>query len=437
MERINKWIVVTPDYSGLGWAKILADEEHEVILATKPKEKEDNLKAFKTVGDGIIEKESLDDVMKSRKEYKDYGFIWDGNHNPEDADKLRKEGFNVIGGHKFTDWLEHNREFGLSIVQKAGLTTPPSFEFTDIKRGLDFLEKNEDKSYVFKPDEPDSESWVTTTPDHDNDLKANLEMRRFLSSQKEGKGKYILQERKKGVELNVEMWLNKGKPYFAHANFECKRKDNHDLGRMIGCAQDIEFVIPLDCKILKETLHKLIAQPEFKDYSGMIDMNLIVADNEYWFLEFCGRFGYNSHPNLFLTLAISPVSEIFSDMMTGNVANFGRHFRSGFGASIVCWIDKPVAGLPISFDGDEASKGFYHFDTMFDGEDYFLAGYANETGIVTAHDYDIKSAAEEAIARFNKIHYPGRTGRTDLAKTDYLSNPVERYIAAEAMRLFQ
>jgi phosphoribosylamine-glycine ligase len=438
MHKITKWIIVTQDHSGLGWAKLILDTPGtECILATRPKEDEDNLKAFNKVGDGIVQKIPLDQIMKQRSKYKEWGFLWDQNHNSDDAEKLRSEGFNVLGGHRFTDWLEHNREFGVSLVERAGLATPPTQEFDDILSGLDFLEANPDKAYVFKPDEPDSESWVTTTPDQDNDIKANEEMRRFLSSQKQGKGKYILQERKKGVEINVEMWLYKGKPYFANANFECKRKDNHDLGRMIGCAQDVGFVIPLGSKVLNETLFKLIAQPEFKDYTGMIDMNLIVSKKEFWFLEFCGRFGYNSHPNLFLSLALSPAAEIFSDMVTGNVADFGRHFDDGFGASIVCWIDKPVAGLPISFDSEETLKSFYHFDTTFDGQEYFLAGYANEAGIITAHDFEIKSAAEEVIKQFNKIHYPGRTGRSDLAQDDYISNPRERYEACEAMRLFQ
>lgn len=436
VKPIKKWIIVTPDYSGLGWAKMISDEGLDVILATKPKKDEDNLPAFRTVGSGMVKKASFDDVFKNRNDYRDCAFIFDGNHNAEDADKLRTEGFTVIGGHKFTDWLEHNREYGLSIVEKAGLVTPPSFDFTDVKKGIQFLEQNEDKAYVFKPDEPDNEAWVTTTPDNDNDLKANEEMRRFLESQTDGKGKYILQERKKGVEINVEMWLYKGKPFFAHANFECKRKDDHDLGRMIGCAQDIEFVVPIDCKIMRDTLHKLIAQKEFKDYTGMIDMNLIVADNEYWFLEFCGRFGYNSHPNLFLTLAISPFTAIMSDMATGNVENFERHFRAGFGASVTCWIDKPIAGLPLSF-GDDIENHFYHFDTTHDGENYFLAGYANEVGLICSHDYDLISAAESCLDKFNKIHYPGRTARTDLAGRNYQSNPYERWIACNAMHLFE
>lgn len=451
IEKITKFIIATQDCSGYGFAKMLEDQNdgrgaaernkgqiEDVIMGLLPKEKEDDEDTLRIVGDGVVQRENLEKLFHARKKYKDYAWIFDMNFGDGMADQLRAEGFYVMGGHDLTDKLEHDREYGLSLIKKAGLSEPPSKKFLDIQSGLDFLEKNDMIAYVFKPDEPDDHAWVTTAPDNDNDQKANTEMQRFLSSQGEGKGDYILQERKKGVELNVEMWLYKGRPFFAHGNFECKRKDDGDHGRMIGCAQDIEFMIPLDCKVLKETLWKLIDIKEFKDYTGFIDMNLIVADNKYWFLEFCGRFGYNSHPNLFLTIAISPIGDILSDFLTGNVDDFEAHFRPGFGASITCWIDKPVQGLPLIFDNDQdVETRFFHFDTYRgEGDEYFLAGYANEVGIIAAHDYDLKSAAEAVLAKFEKIHYPGRTARTDLALTNYLSNPQERWIACQAMKLF-
>ena len=446
--EITKFIIVTQDYSGLGWADMLLDENDalggprkavdiECIMAVMPKEEEDDFDSFDKVGEGMVEKIPLEDLFKQRKKYRDWAWIWDGNHHAEFADKLRSEGFYVLGGHVLADRMEHDRDFGLSLIKKAGLTTPEYEEFQSIEDGIRFLEENEDRAFVFKPDEPDNKAWVTTCPDSDNDEQANNEMLKFLASQNDGLGSYVLQERKKGVEINVEMWLYEGKPFFAHANFECKRKYNGDWGKMIGCAQDIEFLIPLHCKVLDETLWKLAALSEFKDYTGFLDMNLIVADNKYYFLEFCARFGYNSHPNLFLTLGISPISAILSDMLTGNVENFYEHFRAGFGASITMWIDDPVTGLPIIFDNEQETESrFFHFDTYKDGDDYYLAGYANEVGIICAHDYDLKSAAEEALRKFNRIHYSGHAGRTDLARTDYQTNPSERYLAAVSMKLF-
>ena len=165
-------------------------------------------------------------------------------------------------------------------------------------------------------------------------------------------------------------------------------------------------------------------------------MNLIVADNEYWFLEFCARFGYNAHPNLFLSLTLSPFSEIMSDWVNGNIDDFGRHFRKGYGASISCNIDEAVTGLPITFDDDTEISRFYSYDTYMEDGEYYLAGYANECGVIVAHDYDLKSACEEALSKFKRIHYPGKAGRTDLALTDYQTNPQERLTACQEMGLF-
>lgn len=308
-KNSDKFIIVTQDGSGCGFAKILADQGNDVILARKMKDEDekdpDEVSKFELAGDGITKLDFLDDLFNERKKYRDWVWVWDGNHNSDKADRLRKEGFDVIGGHELASRMEDDRQFGADLVKKAGLETPPTFEFDDIESGIDHLEANEDKAYVFKPDEPDEEAWVTTLPSNERDDKANEEMVRVLRSFGEAKSPYILQERKKGVEVNVEFFVYKGQPYFAHANFECKRKYNRDLGRLIGCSQDIEFVIPIDCKILKNTLWKLVKLPEFKDYSGLLDMNLIVSDRGFYFLEFCARFGYNSHPNLFMKSAFA------------------------------------------------------------------------------------------------------------------------------------
>ncbi|MEI7999107.1 MAG: hypothetical protein WCH62_06350, partial [Candidatus Omnitrophota bacterium] len=56
---------------------------------------------------------------------------------------------------------------------------------------------------------------------------------------------------------------------------------------------------------------------------------------------------------------------------------------------------------------------------------------------VVAHDYDLKSACEEAYSKFKRIHYPGKCGRTDLASTDYQTNPIERLNAIREMKLLE
>ena len=447
--KITKFIWVTRDWSCLGFAKMMLDRSDsrgnprepsdgvEVLVALIPKEDEDSLDSFHKVGEGIVDTVMFDEWWGNRADYRDWAIMFDYNHNSDKADILRSEGFSVFGTSELTDRLEHDRAFGTAIVKKAGLSVPETHEFDDIREALDMLDENPEMAFVFKPDDPDSKSWVTTCPENDIDHKANREMRQFLASQ-DGQGTFLLQERKKGVELCLEFFVYRGKPFFCHANFELKKKYEHEMGKMIGCAGDIEFVVPTDCRLARETLSKLVALPEFSDYTGMVDMNMIVADNEYYFLEFCCRFGFNATPTLFLGLAVSPADEIFSDFITGDVQDFGRHFRTGFGASVTAWIDDPVMGLPIMFDDEQDIESrFYHFDTYKEGNDYFLAGYANETGIVVAHDYDLKSAADEAIRKFWKVHYPCKSGRLDLNRSDYANNPIERYVACQSMRLFE
>lgn len=447
--KIHKFIIISADGSGFGLAELLLSnatgrgnpreeyDKNQVIFAIAPKDTDDRVEYLEKVGEGIVEQAYFDDLWNERKKYKDWLWIFDANHNSDKADQLRKEGYLVFGGQALADKMEHDRSFAVSLVKEAGLPVLPFKEFSDISSGLDYLDANEETAFVFKPDEPDDISWVTTCPDQDNDIKANREIYEFLKSQPDGKGTYILQERKKGIEINCEVFLYEGEPFFAHANFECKKKYVGDYGKYIGCAQDVEFTIPLDCKILKETLYKLIDLNEFADYTGFVDMNLIVADNEYWFLEFCCRIGYNATPNLLLSLSLSPLSDILNDFINGETDDFYRHFRSGFGASISCLIDDPCPGLPLSFDDETDESRFYPFETYLKDGKYYLAGYSQEVGIAISHDYDLPSACEDALIRFKHIYYTGKAGRTDLALKNYQSNPTERYNACMSMKLFE
>ncbi len=433
-EQIHKWIICVQDFSGLGWATLIQDQtDDEVILAVNLKENDELADFADLNGDGLVSKVPFDAIFKDREKYQDFAWVFDGNHTSKEADTLRLEGFYVFGGHTLTDKMEHDREYGIELAKQAGFSLPESKEFSDLASGIEFLEQNEEKAYVFKPDERfEEEGWDTTAPDSEDDAEANEEMRQFLMSMNEN-GDYILQERKKGVEINVEYFLYNGKPILAHANYECKKKYDNDMGNYVGCAGDIEFKIPMHCKILRDTLDKLIALPEFRHYTGMVDGNFIVADNEYWFLEFCGRFGYNATPNLFINLGLKPFSEILSDWMTGNVENFENNFRAGFGATVSLFKEKEIKGIPIIF-----KKGvkFFPYDLMKEGDDYFLSGYSKDIGFVCAHDYDLKSAAEVAVENMNLVHFPGRFGRTDLALDTYPSNPRERYQASISMGLF-
>ena len=434
MDKKRKFILCSQSLDGYGLAVLLVKEGNEVILATQFRDDDEDSDKGEWIGSGIVEQMPLEDVFKKRKEYSDFAWWFDYNFGSEMADTLRKEGFLVKGGEELSDKLEHDRLFGISIIERAGLESPPYHEFTTNEEGMALLDENPDTAFVLKPDEPDEAAWVTTVPNNEIDEKANREIYSFLESV-EAQSPYILQERKKGVEVNVEIWLYDGEAFFAHANFECKQKQNNDQGKQCGCAADIEFIIPLDARIIQDTVMRIAALKEFEHYTGPLDCNIIVGDNHYWFLEFCARDGYNSSPNLYMNLLLIPLGEMIYKWLTGDTDDFYLLFRQGFGASITLRSETKVKGLPVMIE-PEAEKNIYHFSTYHD-DGWTTTGYMEEVAVAMGHDYDIKSAFDEAMKTAEKVHFAGRFYRTDMNKTDFPSNPIERYGALVAMGMLK
>lgn len=444
------FIIVTKDFSGLGYAKKLLEEGEDVILAYRcisPEqlkedgENQDEIKRLATsekyIGTGYMDsfqKVPLDEFWKKRGQYKNAYWHFDQNHYPEEGEILRKEGFkNVWGGSQLMYDMENDRDFGVQLVEKAGLSCPATFEFVTPEDGQKFLDENEEKAYVFKPNTQDK-GWETFVPDSEKDPIANSELHAYLSSLTKGNtGGYILQERLKGVEANFELWLRDGKPFFALCSLESKKQDNDDYGPMCGGAQEIAFAIPIDCKAIKETISKLLVLPEFKHYTGFLDMNVIIADNDNYFLEFCGRYGYPCHISILCGLAKDPLADIIENMTSGDTSKFYDHFKYGFGASIVLYNNEPRKGLPIYIDED-IEKHAYHFDTYRRNDLYLTAGGGPEIATITGHGFSVVDAAEDVLSNARKVHFPSRKMRTDLDRDTYPSNPRDRYLALEAMR---
>lgn len=428
------FIIVTQDFTGLGWAKKLKDEDNDVVLAYKLKDDDDKKEEAEKIGHGIVDVLALDKVFKNRASYKDWYWIFDMNVHSDIAITLNQEGFKVLGGQEISDKLEHDRDFASNFMEKYGIKSPPTYEFKSVEEGIQFLEKNPEKSYVFKPDEPMG-LCCTYVPDSEKNEKANNELSVYLSSLGEA-GTYILQERIKGVEANFEVWFYKGKPFFAMCDLECKKKLNHDFGAMVGCSQDVNFAIPLECKAIKSTIGKLYDYYKEIKYTGFVDVNVIVFDNENYYLESCNRFGYNSHPNMLMSVAKLPVGEILSSFLDGDIHDFYEKMRYGFGASITLYIDDTKTGLPIFIDED-ANDNFFLFDGYKEDDQYFMSGYSHEIGVVTAHAYTIREAGEEVLEKAKLINFPTRSMRSDIDKNDYKSSIEDRHAALEAMDYFE
>lgn len=162
-------------------------------------------------------------------------------------------------------------------------------------------------------------------------------------------------------------------------------------------------------------------------------MNIIICDQEYYFLEFCCRAGYNATPNLVMSLGMVSFPELLIKWIDGDVDNYEKLFRTGFGASVGLRLDHPKKQLPIFIDEDIK---FYMFDQYKKNDKTYLAGYSEEVGIVCGHEFTIKRAAEKVLRDCDKVNYPMHSCRTDLGQEDYDSSPQLRYEACNSMHLF-
>lgn len=439
----RKFVLVTADWSGLGFAiQETWTNQSTVIVAYKPKSEveDDKLESYEIQGQGIVETMPLDELMDERKEYKDWYFVWDGNHNPEENETLRKEGFKVFGGGKLPYDLENDREFGIEFAEECGLFSSESQEFTSDVEAISFLEQNEDKAYVFKANGAEDSSLTQPFYYIEDAHEANEACRNFIKAvfPKMKDKSFILQERVKGVEVNVEIFYSNGDPVLAQANLEAKGKENDDLGVPVGCAFDVCWVLPLDSPLVQMTAGKLSGKFKDLNFTGFGDCNVIIGDNNVYFLEFCARFGYNAHPNFFSTVSKDTALQVAANLIEGDVVET----LPGFGASISLHCDKEYMGYPIELP-EQLKNNFHLFDGYLDEDieqedgDLILSmgGYGNEIGIVTAKNYTIERAFKDALDNAYKVKFPCRGFRTDAACRGYHSSPIERYEALKSMNL--
>jgi phosphoribosylamine-glycine ligase len=428
-----RFVIATRDFAGLGFAMRLRDEGHDVLLACNPApidvETPALRDAYGRVGAGIVEKAQLTEVVARREKYRDAYFIWDFNHSVEENETLRAEGFKVLGGGRFANTMEHDREACVRFVSEHGLQSPESTAFSDVAEAIRFLEQNKEKAYVYKPDE--GAKFETFLPESEEPAEANEELRVHLSSS-DHDGTFILQERKDGVETNVEVWFQKGEPVFAFMNLEVKKKYVLDLGPLVGCALDYTFVIPLDCRAVAESVGKLYPAYRKMRYTGFGDANFIAAKDGVWFFEKCERFGYNAHPNLLWTLSRKPLAEVFSSFVD---ERFIPDFADGFGASVTMSTkENPPGGKAIQF-AEKLDSCLYLYDAQKKDGRYLTAGFeaSGDVLVVTGYGFTMPTAWEQVLKRAAEVRFPYRHYRPDGAETNYPSSPIRRYEALKAM----
>jgi phosphoribosylamine--glycine ligase len=342
-------------------------------------------------------------------------------------DKLRKEGYLVVGGSGDGDRLELDRIYGQKILKLLGVVNG-NFEtknFT-IQSAIEFVKKNKGK-------------WVIKQNDHNTALNyiGNIEdgsdVVSMLESYKNSFGdlhNISLQRKVGGIEIAIGRFFN-GINWAGPSviNFEHKHLCNGDIGPLGGETGTLMwYEKDENNKLFQRTLAKIKPQLQKSNYKGYVDINCIVNKNKIYPLEITSRFG-SSTIETQCEIQISPWGKFFFALAKGE--DFYLDYKKEYAINVALTVppfpyitsDKNIvhSGVNIFFKKDMSKKDFSHI--CFEGvtvkkikgkDNYYTAGNCGYVLYVTGCGNTVKKAREKVYSIINKIIIPKMFYRTDI-----------------------
>lgn len=286
---------------GLSWVKRLQDEGHDVLYWIGSEKGGPFIQARK-VGTGIVPR--VDGWVKLLRWAKEgvqariptlmlFDSSWLGAY----ADEARKWGIYTVCGGSVCDRLERERMFGKRVAEEAGMLIPPYQSFANLDATMAFAKSGQMKTAVyFKTDSYIADDCTQKC----EDAEELVEYLESLKDQDLGTHfKNTLEEKIDGVAVSTERWWN-GKsfvgPYFGL--IERKKFMADEVGPSTACAFNAVWTYP-DTPMTAEALNWDALSHVFLKHEvppGLFDVNAILTDGEAYFLEWCGRLGYDSEP---------------------------------------------------------------------------------------------------------------------------------------------
>jgi phosphoribosylamine--glycine ligase len=335
-------------------------------------------------------------------------------------DRLRAEGFHVIGGSAYGDRLENDRAYAQHVLAEAGLPTAQVWEFDDRAAALNFLRAHPGR-YVLKFNGPEAsvDNYVGRLPDG-RDVTALLQK---LSRAGSIGASFVLMEYLDGVEMGVGAYFD-GEKFLLPAclDWEHKRFFAGDLGELTG---EMGTVVTYDRSqsFFKQTLGRIEGLLRANGHCGYVNLNTIVNERGIWPLEFTCRFGYPGFAIL-TPLQKTPWGELFAGMIGRSLPRFAT--RRGFSVGVVLttppfpyerpYVEEPV-GLPVIFDGELSAddRGDLHYcEIGLDQGELVTSGIYGLVMVVTGVGKTIELARQRANRLAGRVLVPNVRYRKDI-----------------------
>lgn len=350
--------------------------------------------------------------------------VFESAHQGALQDRLRREGYAVVGGCEWGDRLEGDRLYGQQVLREAGLQIAASWEFKDYSRALEFLAERPMR-VVYKT----CEDWAASTRNYIGDLDDGSDVAALISLEQRRapaghRPHFILMQHLQGVETGIGGYFN-GHEFLRPVclDWEHKRFFPGDLGELTG--EMGTLVTYQHAEVLFErTLKKLIEPLRRHGYRGYINLNTIINAHGVWPLEFTCRFGY---PGFAICDALHTEGWAHILKSTANGDDFDIPTRSGYAVGVVLTIPpfpyevsfgQAAKGIPIFFKPglSAAEKLQLHYGEVgIDEGQLVTAGSSGYVMVATGVGADVRSAQRAAYALAEKVVIPNLRYRHDIA----------------------
>jgi len=392
----------------LAWE--IKKEGHEVKAYIKRDTDQD-------VYDGLLDK--VDDWEK----YKDWAdvIVFDDVGFGEVADSLRSAGKLVVGGSKYADRLEDDREFAQNEMKRLGMSVLPHWEFSDFDSAIEFIKTNPG-TYVFKPSgnmASDQKGILFLGQEEDGkDIIEILEQNKKTWAKKIKK--FQLQKMAIGVEVAAGAFFN-GEDFIypININFEHKKLFPGDIGPYTGEMGTLMFWSPSN-EIFRSTLLKIKTDLAKSGYVGYIDINCIANAKGIFPLEFTSRFGY---PTISIQMEgiTTPMGEFLYKLAKKEPVDLKTKKGFQIGVAIVVppfpFDDKNeifiYKDLSILFKKDNLD-GIHLGDVKKNNGTWSVAGESGYVLVVTGSGLTVDDARRQVYSRVNNILLQNMFYRTDI-----------------------
>jgi phosphoribosylamine--glycine ligase len=338
-------------------------------------------------------------------------------------DRLRADGYKVIGGSAFGDRLENDRAYAQRLLAEHGFQTAAVHEFQSWEAADAFVAAHP-RRYVLKSSGSNHEASDTYVGQLSDGADVCAVLAARAQDHKAPEAGLILMDHVAGIEVGIGAYFN-GYTFLQPAclDWEHKHFFAGEMGELTG---EMGTVVTFERseKLFALTLERLA--PLFREagHVGYVNINTIVNEQGLWPLEFTCRFGYPGYAILD-PLQQTPWADLFQ-IMTDRTAD---RFSASPGFCVGILLTTPpfpysrkqipeLVGLPVTFEAfsREDSRHVHYGEVGERAGLLVTSGLYGWSLVVTGTGAAIDDAVADAYERAKRVHIPRVRYRLDIGQ---------------------